>query len=162
MQDHSYAHEEDIDDLAFKEGNDQEEEETRLSYDQIEADSDYKLNNYEEEIVTKLMPLSAVTYAIDFPEVIAGLENCSACQVPLRLKDALGVDTEGLGGLLHVLCPHCKRINRIPIVNSHKSHLTQKRVYDINTKFSLGKYMVINEAFFYNNVEHYFSSYFAK
>ena len=130
MGDHTYATMEDKTDSD----DDEEEEEGESS------DSEIVLDCHEEVVTANLTPLSALTCAVDFPALIAGLQNCAGCQVPLRLKDAVGVDMDALGGLLHVICSHCSRRNKVAIVNSHISHITKRRVYDINTRFAFGNH----------------------
>ena len=92
----------------------------------------------QEEVRQNLSPLSASSFLVDFPTLIQGLERCRDCPVPLSLSDAVGVDADGLGGLLHIVCQNCSTLNKIHFNKHHKNHLTGRRVFDGNTRLALG------------------------
>lgn len=66
---------------------------------------------------------------------------CIKCKAPLHLKDLVEEDRHGLASVFWFKCTNidCNGLTSVNTDKQHKSVLTNKNVYDINTKAAAGR-----------------------
>lgn len=91
----------------------------------------------------KLAPVGHYRCIVELDVLIEGLRRCQFCQMQLSLIHSEGILHAGLGGWVHIRCPNCNFINKIPLCKQHQQPEKDTRgrsPFDINTKLATGKF----------------------
>ena len=72
---------------------------------------------------------------VELDILASGLKACHSCSLPIHLHNTVASRNFGLACVLDVMCNSCGAVNAVHTGRKHG------KIYDMNTKLALGKYM---------------------